>query len=161
MVDCYIKSRATCVCDHITDNELRWERLDLALVLYGLLYQIFFSTLLNLKADVLNFLHIHLSCMCETYSLKCGEAWLQRAHPDNFLYFAKAHCFVVIINILKYTLSRLFAVSNDTLFVFLWSKCFVVFLFIFDRRRLIIVTVIKFQAVLDWVCCNRNLRAVE
>ncbi len=47
-------------------------------------------------------------------------------------------------------------------YLYLYDQHFLVlFVVIFDPRRLIIVTVIKFQAVLDLVCCNRYLRAVE
>ncbi len=78
--------------------------------------------------------------------------------PCLFLYFEKH---ILLLLLLYSNKSRPFAVSNDTLFVSVRSTFLVLFVVIFDPRRLIIVTVIKFQAVLDLVCCNRYLRAVE
>ncbi len=41
-VGVYMSAHLTWMCDHIRNNELRREKLDIVLVSYGLLYQIIF-----------------------------------------------------------------------------------------------------------------------
>ncbi len=88
------------------------------------------------------FTEIQVVINMSVVKLDCRERTL-------FIVFILQKHIVLLLVLLYSNKSRPFAVF------------FVLFVIIIDPRRLIIVTVIKFQAGLDLVCCNRHLRAVE
>ncbi len=103
--------------DHITDNELRQEKLYLALDSYGLLYQRIFA--FDMKTSFKSrhfklFIHIFIMYVRQVFAeIQVASFYVsmkkvdrdrlrrQRAQPVCFLYFTKAHCFVVIMIIHK------------------------------------------------------------
>ncbi len=72
-----------------------------------------FWTWLHVKVDTSSFLYIYFPCLWDKCSQRfmlfylhvCEERWprpsRQRMHPVYFLYFTKAHCFVVMMTVHK------------------------------------------------------------